>query len=143
MTKWQRKNKQRDRVTERVAQQFIIAGHNFLSKLFRLISSLNSLEYEIGFRLEEFFFSVFFFIHLLRKLNRLHLRSYGRWSSLFHCRSSFSPKFRFTSFILAKQKNIHPCLNWKGGGGASLHMYINFNLSFYWTCPVILFYESS
>ena len=37
---------------------FIIAGHNFLTKLFRLISSLNSVEYEIGFRLEEFF-SVF------------------------------------------------------------------------------------
>ena len=104
-------NKERDRETERLAQQlniflyqasiisshwkisflnarynrmflethFIIAGHYFLTKLFRLISSLNSVEYEIGFRLEGFFFSVFFFlIHLLPKLNRLHLRSYGR-----------------------------------------------------------------
>ena len=63
---------------------FIITGHNFLTKLFRLICRLNSVEYEIGFRLEGFFFSVFFFIiHLLPKLNRLHLRSYGRWSSLF------------------------------------------------------------
>ena len=54
-------------------------------KLFRLISSLNSVEYEIGFRLEGFFLSFFFFIiHLLPKLNRLHLRSYGRWSSLFY-----------------------------------------------------------
>ena len=54
-------------------------------KLFRLISSKNSVEYEIGFRLEEFFFSVFFLIiHLLLKLNRLHLLcSYGRGSSLF------------------------------------------------------------
>ena len=50
-----------------------------LKKIFRLISSLNSVEYEIGFQLEEFVFSVFFFIvHLLRKLNRLDLRSYGR-----------------------------------------------------------------
>ena len=58
--------------------------HNFPTSLFRLISSLNSVEYEIGFRLEGFFFSVFFFIiHLLPKLNRLHLRPYGRWSSLF------------------------------------------------------------
>ena len=64
---------------------FIIAGHNFLTKLFRLISSLNSVEYEIGFRLEGFFFSVFFFIiHILPKLNRLHLRSCGRWSSLLY-----------------------------------------------------------
>ena len=53
--------------------------------LFRLISSLNSVKYEIGFRLEGFFFIVFFFkiIHLLPKINRLHVRSYGRWSSLF------------------------------------------------------------
>ena len=36
------------------------------------------VEYEIGFRLEEFFFGVFFIIYLLPKLNRLHLRSYGR-----------------------------------------------------------------
>ena len=44
-----------------------------------LPSLLNSVKYEIGFRLEEFFLSVFFFIiHLLRKLNRLHRRSYGR-----------------------------------------------------------------
>ena len=55
--------------------------HNFPTSLFRLISSLNSVEYEIGFRLEGFFFTVFFFsffffkiIHLLPKLNRLHLR---------------------------------------------------------------------
>ena len=39
----------------------------------------------MGFRLEGFFFQFFFFfiIHLLPKLNRLYLRSYGRWSSLF------------------------------------------------------------
>ena len=47
-------------------------------QILRLISSLNSVEYEIGFRLEEFFFGVFFIIYLLPKLNRLHLRSYGR-----------------------------------------------------------------
>ena len=48
----------------------------FVRKLYpRLNSSLNSVEYEIGFRFEGFFFSFFFFIiHLLPKLNRLHLR---------------------------------------------------------------------
>ena len=69
-------------------------------KLFRLVSSLNSVEYEIGFRLEEFLFSVFFFIiHLLPKLNRLHLHSYGRWSSLFSSKTPFSP-LRLVAIIL-------------------------------------------
>ena len=46
-----------------------VAAHKFLTKLFRLISSLNSVKYEIGFRLG-FVFSAFFFkiIHLLPKL---------------------------------------------------------------------------
>ena len=58
-----------------------------------LISSLNSVEYEIGFRLEGFFFCFFFFIvHLFPELNRLHLRFYGRWSSLFKSKSD--PQFR-------------------------------------------------
>ena len=71
-------------ITECILKPIYHSGHNFLTKLFRLISSLNSVEYEIGFRLEGFFFSVFFFIiHLSPKLNRLHLHSYGRWSSLF------------------------------------------------------------
>ena len=62
-----------------ITDTFIIAGHSFLTKLFRLISSLNSVEYKMGFRLEEFFFSVFFvIIHLLRKLNRLHPMDDGR-----------------------------------------------------------------
>ena len=78
--------------------KYPVAGHNFLTKLFRLISSMNSIEYEIGFRLEQFFFSVFFFIiHLLHKLNRLHLRSYGRWSSLFLLLLIFVYPFWFTN----------------------------------------------
>ena len=66
-------------------QRIYLETHNFPTKLFRLISSLNSVEYEFCFRLEGFFFSVFFFkiIHLLLELNGQHLRSYRRWSSFF------------------------------------------------------------
>ena len=71
-------------ITECILKRIYHSWAQLSSKLFRLISSLNSVEYEIGFRLEGFFSSLFFFIiHLLHKLNRLHLRSYGRWSSLF------------------------------------------------------------
>ena len=77
------------------------------------MQGMNSVEYEIGFRLEEFFFSVFFFIiHLLRKLNILHLRSYGRWSSLFidiHESAKVEDKSYFSYFFLSI---IDP-----GGGG--------------------------
>ena len=57
----------------------IEGNRNELNAVHIQLCSLNSIEYEIGFRLEGFFFSVsFFIIHLLRKLSRLHLRSYGR-----------------------------------------------------------------
>ena len=66
-------------ITECILKRIYHSWAQLSSKLFRLISSLNSVEYEIGIRLEGFFFSLFFFIiHLLPKLNRLHLRSYGR-----------------------------------------------------------------
>ena len=116
MTKWQRDKqtkRHRDRESGPATKYFsisgfhyflplnIIAGHNFLTKLFRLISSLNSVEYEIGFRLEEFFFSVFFFIiHLLRKLN---LRSYGRWSSLFSLQRRNSDNFSDLSWTKSER----------------------------------------
>ena len=74
-------------ITECILKRIYYSWAQLSSKLFRLISSLNSVE--IGFRLEGFFFSLFFFIiHLLPKLNRLHLRSYGRWSSLFNFKTN-------------------------------------------------------
>ena len=56
-------------ITECILKRIYHSWAQLSSKLFKLISSLNSVEYEIGFRLEGFFLSFFFFIiHLLPKL---------------------------------------------------------------------------
>ena len=81
-------NKKRQKMTKGITECILKRiYHSWAQLSYKIIQiniqpdCLNSVKYEIGFRLEGFFFSVFFFIiHLLPKLNRLHLRSYGRWS---------------------------------------------------------------